>query len=386
MSKITTSLFGVLELLPYQVQTTLTETLEFMTDVFQAFDSTETRLQLRTVARQKYDVIVPISSDKIAPMFNSTYNALRKPWALPIWSEAQYVGNVVAGVAPIACDTVNYDLRAASLAFLYTADGSWQVVEIATITPSSIVPNIALNAMVECYLLPLRLANLIGDVENDTTGYNATYKMSFQISDTIAISPSAPPQYLGNDIYFEAGLLSDTDLTRSITQRQDVNDFDLGVVAYRTPWANAQYGGVYNKLTLCATEMLAFKNFIYRRAGRFRAFWLPTFDVNFRVVQTGQITNTLAVEIDNYADYSTRSHLAIQTSDQEWHSFTISSTTVLSATVMQLNLDSALNYDASQILQISYLGLNRLDTDSIEIDWNGNGVASVSLNYLELTP
>lgn len=386
MVKITTSLFGTLELLPYQAQTPLAETLEFMTDVFESFDGTEQRLALRTKARQNYKYIVPISFDKLAAMFNSQYSAIRKRWALPIWSEAQYIGTVNDGLAPIVCNTTLYDLRLNSLAFLYTANGSYQVIEISALTAGSITPSATVLLMQEAYLLPIRLAHITGDIQNSTTGYNLSSEITFQIDDAIVLTPAAPAQYLGNDIYYSESLLGTSDMSRNITQRQDLLDYDLGPISYRAPWINSEYQSAYYKLCTIPQEMQDFKNFLYRRQGKFRAFWQPTFDLNFRVTQTGIITNSLTFYTDNYLDYTPRLNIAIKTADGIWHPFVLSELTPVLTNQVAVVLNGSLGYDASEITNICYLGLNRLDTDSIEIDWNGNGEAESTFNIMELTP
>lgn len=385
MAKIVTTLFGSLELLPFQAQTPLAENLEFMTDLFQSFNGTEQRLALRSIARQKYKYIVPVSLDKIAAMFNSQYNAIRKQWAIPIWSQAQYVGTVAAGVAAIACDTTMHDLRTNSLAFLFNGS-SWQIVEISTIAAGSVTPNIALTAMQQAYIMPVRLAHITGDIQTTTTGYNGQSQITFQVDDIAQIVPAAPTQYLGNDIYYDVSLLGTSNMARNITQRQDILDYDLGIISYRAPWLNSEYQSAYYKLCASAQDMQTFKNFLYRRQGKFRAFWMPTFDLNFRVTQTGAVANVLTFYTDNYLDYSPRGNLAIATNDGVWHPFAVTGSVDLGNGVTEITLNGSLGYDASQITNVSYIGLNRLDTDSIDITWNGNGEAESTYNIMEISP
>ena len=49
-----------------------------------------------------------------------------------------------------------------------------------------------------------------------------------------------------------------------------------------------------------------------------------------------------------------------------------------------MTLSSSLGFNASEIQYVSYLGLVRLATDSIDLNWLGNGVVQVSFDELEI--
>lgn len=385
MAKITTQLFGELAILPQQAEAPIKETLAFLTDVMQAYNAKEQRLQLRTKARQTFAYTVPLQAWHMAAAFNTGYGAIRKRWAVPIWTEAQFVGTVAENAASIVCDTDNYDLRPASLAMLYAGCDKWQVVEISTVEAGQI--NIAsdVTAVVGAWLLPVRLGWISDTIDKPTSGHNGKSSVTFEIEDTLELVGDVPPQYLANDIYYDAPLLSSGTLSRSIEQKLDKNDFDLGVVEYRSTWTNAQFGTPFRWIIEGPAAMRAYKKFLYRRAGKFRAFWTPTFENNMRVANTGTIASTLVIQNDAWTDYaSVRTNIAIQRTNGTWLLRTVSNPVQIDATRIQLTLSSALNIPANDIARVSYLGLNRLDSDSIEINWNGNNVAEANVRILEL--
>lgn len=387
MAKITTQLFGELAILPRQAEAPIKETLEFLTDVMESYNGTEQRLQLRTKARQTFDYTVPLQSWHMAAAFNTEYGAIRKRWAVPIWTEAQYVGTVAQNAPTIACDTTNYDLRSQSLALLYAGCDKWQVIEIATAETGVITLLGGVTGVVGAWLLPVRLGWIANTIDKPTNGHNGKSQLIFEIDDTLPLSSDAPPQYLGNDIYYEVGLLSGDAVDRSLEQRLDENDFDLGPIERRTTWANARFATPFRRVINGAAEMRAYKNFLYRRAGKFRAFWQPSFEVNMRPMNTGVIASTLVIKSDSYIDYgSIRKNIAIQTMAGAWLLRTVSNPIQINADSVQLTLSSALNINVANIARISYLGLNRFDADRIELNWIGNGVAESTVRILELTP
>jgi hypothetical protein len=386
MAKITTELFGELAILPQQAETPVRETLEFLTDLMESYNGTEQRLQLRSKARQTFAYTVPVQAWNMAAAFNTEYGAIRKRWAVPIWTEAQYVGTVAEDSPTISCNTSLYDFRDESLAMLYAGCNKWQVIEIASVEEGLLNISSDITGIVGAWLLPVRLGWIANTIGKPTNGHNAKSKITFEIEDTGAILETIPSQYLSNDIYYEPGLLSGDDLGRTIEKRLDENDFDLGIVERRTPWVNTRFATPYRRIIEGAEAMREYKSFLYRRAGKFRSFWLPTFEVNMRVLNTGTIVSTLVLNSDSYIDYAlVRTNLAIQTTDGNWLVRTVSNPVQINATSIQVTLSSALNINAEKIARVCYLGLNRLDADRIEINWLGNGVAETEVRIVELS-
>ena len=386
MAKITTTLFGELAILPHPAEAPITETLEFLTDVMEAYNGNEERLQLRSKPRHSFKYTVPVQAWNMAAAFNTEAGAIRKRWAVPIWTEAQYVGSVAAAAASIACDTTIYDLRANSLALLFAGCESWQVVEIASITSDSIVPANEVSATSGAWLVPVRLGWIVGNVDKPTSGHNAKSNVTFQLEDSLSFVPPAPSQYLSQDIYYEPGLLAGDKISRTIEQRLDVIDYSLGPVARRSPWDYSRFGTPYRSMIEGPEEMRDFKEFLYRRAGKHRGFYMPTFENNLRLLNTGTIVSTLVVKSDSFIDYANlRTNIAIQRANGSWLARGISNPVQIDPERIQLTLSSPLNIAADSVTRISYLGFNRLDTDLIEISWRGNNVAESEFRILELT-
>lgn len=387
MAKITTSLFGELAIIPQPAETPVRETLEFLTDVMTSHNGSEERIPLRSKPRQFFNYKMPTQAWASAAAFNTLYGAVRQRWAVPIWTEAQYVGNVIQNAQTIACNTSLYDLRPNSLAMLFASCGEWQVIEIASVEENQITLSSAVRSFVGSWLLPVRLGWIGGNASKPTSGHNGRVELTFEIDDNPSIVEAVPPQYSGNDIYYEPGLLSGGSLSRSIEKRLDVADFALGPVARRSPWLNSRFATPYRSLLEGPQEIRDFKRWLFRRAGKFRPFWQPTFEVNMRVKNTGVVASTLVIESDSYLAYvSNRTRIAIQTTAGAWHVRTVSNPVQINADSVQLTLSSALNVAASNIARVSFLGLNRLDADRIELNWNGNNVVETEIRILELNP
>ena len=388
MAKISTNLYGELAILPYQAEAPVKETLAFLTDVIAGSDSTEQRIQMRTKPRQTFDYKIPIQLWNKAASFNTEYGAIRKDWAIPIWTEAQYIGNVAASASSISCNTDYYDLRSNSLAMLYSPSGYWQIVEIGTLATGTIQVLNSIDAITSAWLMPVRKGWIKGNIAKPTNGNSGKTSISFVIDDNPFISASVPAQYLSNDIYFDVPLLGEggDSVSASFSQQQDITDMSLGPVSRRSNWNRPQYGKPWRSLLTTPQEIRNYKNFLFRRAGKFRSFWHPTFENNMRLVNTGLVSTSISVKTDSFLEYAMlRTHIAVE-SNGSWYARAISNPLQIETDVIQFDLSSALNLKAENISRISYLGLNRLDADSIEFNWQGGGIVEVNVPVLELSP
>ena len=389
MPKIDTIRYGELAIVARQAEVPVRETLEFMTDVIESFNGSEERLKLRSKARQTYAYTSPRQMHHLADSFNTEYGAIRKQWAVPIWTEAQYVGRILEHQDIIICDTKHYDFRPLSLGLLFTSCDTWQIVEISTVTETTIVLIDGAAAMQAAWLVPVRVGWIANTVERPTNAFSSKSTMIFEIDDVAELPTTEPMElYQGHEFYVIPGLLTGESLDAVIEQRLDENDFDLGLVDRRSPWTHARLGTQYRIMTTNATEMRDFKKFLYRRYGKYSVFWMPTFEVNMRVVNApGTIGTTLIVRSDSYLDYAgNRNHIAIQTLTDGWLFRQIMNAVQIDSTTIQLTLSSALGMKALDIINVSYLGLYRLDTDRIEILWSGAGIADCTMRIIELEP
>lgn len=388
MAKISTTLFGNLALLPYQAQTPATESLAFLTDLILSHNGSEQRFPLRSVPRQTFRFSIPVKLWNIATAFNTSYGAIRDRWALPIWTESQFVGDVIGGTVVIPCNTTLHDLRAKSLALLHNLSGQWRVVEIDSVSDGSIsllspTPG---EVLPSAYVTPIRTAWASGNIDKTTNGFEDVYSIEFEVEDSAVLTPSAPPQFLSQDIYFDETLAAQAITDKSLRKKLNRVDYSLGDVVRRTPWQHTRYASTKRSVLENSHQVRLYREFLYRRSGKYRAFWTPLFEQNMRVINTGVILNDLLIEGDSFNSYAQRPHIAIETSSGVWYARTIANIVPLSGSRFQITVDSPLNISADNLRRVSYLGLHRLDTDTIELRWIGNGVVESEYNVLEISP
>ena len=175
-------------------------------------------------------------------------------------------------------------------------------------------------------------------------------------------------------------------LNVTVLQHQTVVDFGLGPIDQHSNWLHARYGKPMRSVMKGQQALFEYRQFLFRRLGQYRAFWLPTFERNFYVKSTGAISTVIDVELNQYQEYaSNRKHIAIQDKSGNWTAHSISNA-VQTSNTLRLTITPALNKAAVDIRMISYLGLHRLNNDSVDIQYKGAGITESSVAILEIEP
>jgi len=375
--------------LPYQAEAPLKETLEWSTDVMISNDGSEQRVRLRQSARQGFNMSYPVPPGEMARAQNIAYGWIGRKWAIPVWSQAQIVPNLISGDIVIPCDTDHFDFRAGGLVLIWASATKNEVIEIDSIDAASITLTRVLgNSYEAAAICPVYNGRVTGNIKRTTTGFQGYMQVNYNVTDNIDLASTAPPQYRGYDLYWTEQLLGDSgEITDDILTRVDVVDYETGPVEFYAPWTNNRIGRPFTFINYGPEESWTFREFIYRRAGKLRPFWLPTFENDLRLDMTGLVTSGLRVMADNYRGLGdARNHVGILLTDGSWHARAITGTSLDDAEHIIIGIDSPISVDASDIQMISFLGLKRFDTDRLEIDWPGNGISMSTIRMVEIKP
>lgn len=388
MAKVTTITHGDLAFLPLQPAAPIAETLEWLSDVFQSQNGTESVLQLRDAPRQSFSYTIPEQAWQKEAGLNVEYGALSSLWGIPIWTEAQFLG-AVAPTSTLAATVDVYDFRDASLCFLWQDENTYQVLDIATVGAGVLNLSEPTNAYTGAWLMPMRVGRVTGSISRKNKSDNMMTSVAFRCEDNATIpDASAPTQYLGDDIYFDNPLDAGSGVDRVVNTRIDLIDYSLGIVSQRAPWLNNRID--YQRNVLCSSpeEVREFKQWLQRRAGKVKRFWEPSFDNDLRKQSTGTVNSTFLVARDNLTDWSAlpRKNVAFELDDGSWLASGVTSITIVSGTQVQLNLGTALAVPASRIRRVSWLGLKRLNTDRVELSWGPGGIMQANMMVTELNP
>ena len=371
------------------------ETLEWLTDVLQSPSGAEQRRALRLAPRRSFafEVLLHQAQRTRADLWAHVLGA--QPFALPIWADAQSLGNPVAAESSaIVASTAGYDFAAGGLAVLASED--WSISELVSVDQVSAggltLATPTLHAWpAGSHLMPARKALLQSQPEPvRLTDELARSSVSFEL-----IEPSSWPAQLPATLYRGKPVLESrpdesNDLTlgyERLTQRLDnqvgiprVTDTSgYGFVLQQHAWA------LWGR-----DEHTAFRSLLYGLRGRQAAIWVPTHAAD--LVAAGQVQGqTLQVQPCGYADLVITGKARMGRQDVRIELVTGEAlhrritAAAADATLDTLALDQPLpaGVSASAITRISFMALCRLAEDSAEITHHtdAGGLAKATLKF-----
>ena len=374
-------------MLPFQAETPWRESYEWKTNVLQTNSGLEQRIRLRKAPRQYVEAKYPVDY-KHSPMAINMINGwVGKRWALGMWSETQLIASLVNGVSAIPCDTTKADFREDGMVLIWESVDKNEALEIESITPTQInLKRTVVGIYTNAVIMPVRMGMPKGGIiSRSTNGYNSQLSVSYAITDNALIPSPAPQQYLGNDIYWDVSLIGDgNSLEEQVKTRQNEVDYETGIIEYSAPWKHPKRARNVSFLNEGPEECWIFKQWLNRRCGRLRPYWLPTFEDNLVLQQEGIVNSSLICLNDGYKTLGKdHNHIAVLLNDGTWMPRAVTGISNGSAGLIHVAMDSPLFVDASLIRTVCFLGLHRLDTDIVEVYWTGNNINQSSIRILE---
>lgn len=390
--KLTTENFGEVVLLTSPALVGATESIGFKTDVFESKNGTEARIPLKDKARQTLGFSSIALKHELAQNFNVQWGGIRKNWAVPLFQESQFVGDVISETVVIdekevaqtsvLCRTDIFSFYDGCLALLKN-DVEQVLVEVQTVESDRLLLANAVN-IANAKLYPVRVCFINGDISRQISGLHTQSSVTFIVIDEPEVAENVPDQFLENDLHKFCLMLDGSSLDATISQQQNMINNEVGVIYQGTDWGFARYSKQYRTILRGPEELYAYRQFLFRRRGKYRPFWLPTYEANMRCKSTGFVSSVLLIESDQYKQLADqRKHIAIK-SNGVWTVHTITASALVSGSTVQATLSPALNKEASTVQLISYLGLHRLDADSVDLNYQGAGIVEVSVPILEI--
>lgn len=219
MAKLSYPGFENAALMPLPPMPATRETFDFLTDVVETHNGTEDRTQVRAIARGKWQY--PISADlrNAQAIFNAAQQNLRGDWAVPIWAQAQFVGNLNSATVP--CEPELSDFRQGGVVMFASPGGKFETAQISAITGSTLILAEAVSVR-NAYIMPVHAARVTGDIGRSMRGFNTAYDFDFEMTD-----PRQWNTKLGIHISLDVSgsmgfLLAGTDIARIDIARQSI--------------------------------------------------------------------------------------------------------------------------------------------------------------------
>lgn len=363
--------------MPWPQMIPMSETLTWLTDIMTARDGTEQRVSLRDTPRQVY--LLSVHTADFTGAQHAFVGGYGRSFAVPSMGEGKPC-TVGAGATEIVIDTRSGDWR--EMVMIWSSETSFEVIEIASVLPDRLLLRRPVIVSRKGRAYPTATARLIADPVRTSYGRAGMIQATVQFINGRDLASAAPAlQWSGYDVLLQAPMLNPVDDTMG--QRIEVLDNGTSWDIQDRYWSRAKVARpmrwVVNK-----GGLWRLRGWLHRRRGATLPFYHPSFEPDFQTVGAGAVGNTLQVKANGYEKHGKTKALAITTTTGAWVFADIASVTDGGLGSISLNLGQSLTINYNQIRRISLMGLKRLATDTVQINWLGGEVAEVLTDFLEL--
>lgn len=266
---------------PFQPMIGIEETLQWKTNILEAYDGTEQRITVRSTPRQRMRMNY-IKYDNLERRVRALlFDWLDKVFALPMWFEARRttVPNTI-GSTTIVVDTANADFRVGSLVFIYADDETYEAMEIATVNANDLVLDSALayDYPAGALVMPATTAHASTNpsTPRQPGGGNA-YTMEFVTIDNHDLSDAGDTTEYDSKLLLDDCNLVDSGESDSWERPVIVIDSESGRITQTSRTDRSRFRTMKKWDSPDLAELWRIRRLLHALAGSRVSFFLPSF-------------------------------------------------------------------------------------------------------------
>lgn len=367
------------------------ERYTFLTDILTSWDGSEQRVKLRAIPRREIEAHLQVFGLDFVRKLQSTLSGWQsRSYLIPYWPD-HYVldadlpsgSTVIPGIPMIDSEFI-----AGGVALLFNALDNNESVQIASVEADQLTLDLPTQQTwpAGTRIYSAKFARIASQqTVTRPTRHMLDLQARFIVTDNSGLTETeGATLYKGYPVLLdkpnEVEVLSE-DLLRPLLEF-DSETTDLVVddpIGYTT---------IVRRMDWLMTSRKAradFRKWLYARAGRWKPFWMPTWNEDFRLASTLAGNDTkLVVDFAFYNRFvpatPLRDALMIELINGTRVFRDILSIDEISETEENVFIDSATGFDIQpqEVRRISYLNLARLDSDTVEIFHETDMVSRVS--------
>lgn len=301
-----------LVLCQFPPQQGIVETLEWKTDIIEAYDGTEQRSGTRLSPRQRLQFSILTQERHDMNMRALMFGWLSNIFGVPIWFEqSPLLANNSAGDTVLLCDTSIYDFRVDSLAMIYQDADTYDIGQVVAMSAGSITLASVLSfdyRVGNAVVMPVRVGYAVTTPAHHRSVANTEQTdIEFIVQDNADLSNTT-----GAHTYQSKILLDDPNYLRDGTSTMD-DAWDRPVVVIDNEQANpVQFSRVDRSrphfvkgwALESQAEVWRVRRLLHAINGSRTTFFLPSFRHDLELVQDiGGGSVTLRCTRDGYSDF-----------------------------------------------------------------------------------
>lgn len=371
----------------------VTEKYEWLTHIIETEDGFEDRYRLRINPRRSLEYRLLKDGVEKRWLERYLYAWKGRPFSVPIWTDCAITTTpTIVGDSTIDIATTDYtSFKVGGIAIFFNGYDDTEAVEIQNVNPTSldlVRPTLqAWPAGTKFY--PARVGRMRDDVtlSQPTAGIDiGRIRFEFVDPDEAIPAVDAGPIFYDSRVMERAPNRAE-DISVIWQSRYGLVDFGIGqpLVDDRAGFPDQVYSLSFAEDT--RADIWFWKEWMHERAGKWSKFYMSSWSTDFVLVAPIAF-NDVSLDVEDieyrtfYDGVVEKQNITIKTSDGQLYHRRITSVSLLGPGVERFTIDAVLgiSYSIDEVLMISFLHPVRLDTDSVEFNWDTAEVARVNFN------
>lgn len=336
-----------------------TERLEFLTDVHEHYDGTESRYQLRSTPRQMINYKLSVNNDEYPLLMKRLRENLRKPFLIPSYERKQIFQ---------ATGTNRYSILNSNEIFneftLIRDNGNIHILDNRNLSSNSYVPSG--QTLLECY--PVYKCMLIDSATLLKNGKYSRIELTFDV-----LNPFNYTGYYPTSLTSIVHRLLNDDYIENQYQQHQILQIEDTAQFYHSHWDKSQERKTIRLVLKNKDEYKITKQWLYYIAGRYRAFVLPDFENKLDVLR---FENGYLIVKDTFFNAKEIIIYYYRTSFIERHIYKIEEIKRING---ELHLKTTFNRPNNLRFDVFPAHYYRLESDNIEFHFFGNNICELNL-------
>lgn len=360
-----------------------TETLEWLTVILTSQTGAEQRYRQRLSPRRMFEYTVQLAGSERSFFDLRMMKYGASVWSVPAVHDVEFVAALPQGSTAIAMTTVDREFVPGSALLVSNDPRVFEIVTILAVNSDGLVLAPTVNTWVNAYLFPLIDAKLVAQGQMNRQGNGTVIGSLKFLSQTINDWPNgnggtADPivTYQGYRVITTA---PDYSSELSFNYNRLINEQD-NKIALPLDLDAGQKGFpslAHNWTTVGRSQVARMRDLLYAFEGRLTPMWFPTFMNDMTIVGTA-VPGSAELIIDNIGysdgmqDMFNRTTIMIEMVNGNIHFANIFGSQHNPNGTETIFIDTPISDAVSPatVLQVSFMTLSRLDTDSIDLKFS----------------
>lgn len=369
--------------------TPIIERMEWKTDVLTAYDGTEQRIKLRAFPRRSLEFDFTAEGHLRRKLDSALWGWGSRQWALPVWPDGEQLSaSLSIGATSVPATTDTRDYVAGGLVMLLDESGNSETIEIEEVQASALTlarPTINAWEAGKTMVFPVRIARLPASHGiRRFTGDVVYGRMQFSMVDDSGWPAAVETMYRGAPVLLTVPNWIE-DIGLDYARKLAEIDYGTGPRAFNDESGFPEMIQTHRWLLDGRESISEFKSWLYSRAGKYGALWVPTWAHDIIVVANiGAAAVNIDIENIDYhvriAAGTGRQDIRIQLASGQVFYRRITGSEVIDDDIERLTIDAALGVlvTPADVVMVSFMALSRLDTDGVEITYAGGDLAEAA--------